>query len=145
MSNTRYSCSVNLRTFSVRESAGPQIKIAKDIAKSFADIENLPQEAFFVISLNQKHWVIDKHMVSLGTLTGALVHPREVFRPVIIDGGAALAIVHNHPSGDPAPSAEDRQITKRLSDAAELLGIRFLDHVIIGKGRFFSFVDECLM
>jgi DNA repair protein RadC len=95
--------------------------------------------------MTQKNDVIDRHMISLGTLTASLVHPREVYRPALQDGAAAVAFVHNHPSGDPTPSPEDRALTKRLADAGALLGIRVLDHVIVGRERFYSFVDEGLL
>ena len=74
-----------------------------------------------------------------------MVHPREVFRSAIINGAAAVILAHNHPSGDPAPSDEDLQITKRLCAAGKLIGIKCLDHIIIGSGRYFSFADQGLI
>ena len=79
--------------------------------------------------------------VSVGSLTASIVSPREVFKPAIVGSAAALLLAHNHTSGDPAPSAEDIELTKRLRDAGELLGIRVLDHVILGDGKHYSFVD----
>ena len=78
---------------------------------------------------------------SAGSLAASLVHPREAFRPAIREAAAAVLFVHNHPSGDPTPSGEDRRITSRLRGAGELLGIPVLDHVVIGRGRYFSFAD----
>ena len=78
-------------------------------------------------------------------MTGALVHPREVFKPALADGAAAVAFVHNHPSGSPDPSKDDREITVRLLEAGKLLGIRVLDHVIVGRSGHFSFVEEGLI
>jgi DNA repair protein RadC len=108
-------------------------------------LENLAQEAFLAVSLNQKNSIMDMHLVSLGTLTGSLVHPREVFRPILLDGAAAVGFVHNHPSGNPDPSRDDREITARLIECAKLLGIRVLDHVIIGRNGYFSFSEEGLI
>ena len=79
--------------------------------------------------------------ISEGTLTAALVHPREVFAPAIRLAAAALVLVHNHPSGDPTPSAEDAALTERLRRAGELIGIRVLDHVVVGQGRFVSLAE----
>lgn len=97
------------------------------------------QEAFFVLVLNAKNYVVFGTFVSLGTATAALVHPREVFRPAIVHGGSSVALIHNHPSGDPTPSREDIEITERIADAGRIVGIDLLDHVIVGKnGRFQS-------
>jgi DNA repair protein RadC len=80
--------------------------------------------------------------VSVGTLTASLVHPREVFREAIRSAAAAILLVHNHPSGDPAPSEDDRSVTRRLQAAGELVGIRVLDHVIVSEGGFYSFRES---
>ena len=80
--------------------------------------------------------------VSEGSLTAALVHPREVFAPAIRAAAAALVLIHNHPSGDPTPSAEDSAITERLRQVGELVGIRVLDHVVVGRGRWVSMAEE---
>jgi DNA repair protein RadC len=104
----------------------------------------LPQrerELFAVLLLDGKNRVRAEVAVSEGTLTAALVHPREVFRPAIRGGAAAVILVHNHPSGDATPSAEDAAITERLRQAGDLLGIRVLDHVVIGAGGYVSMAD----
>lgn len=80
--------------------------------------------------------------MSEGSLTAALVHPREVFAPAIRAAAAALILVHNHPSGDPTPSAEDRAITEGLRQVGELVGMRVLDHVVVGRGSYASMADE---
>jgi DNA repair protein RadC len=103
------------------------------------------KESFFIVLLDQKNRYISSEMVSVGTLTGALVHPREVFRPAMQAAAAAIAFVHNHPSGNPQPSRDDREITARLLEVGKLLGIRVLDHVIIGENSYFSFVEEGLI
>ncbi|MCX6995783.1 MAG: hypothetical protein NTV49_01540 [Kiritimatiellaeota bacterium] len=104
-----------------------------DIAALCADIRQSAQEAFIVIDLNTKHNVIDKRLVSLGLLDASLVHPREVFRGAIQNNAAAVIVVHNHPSGDPTPSAEDVRITRQLVDAGRILSVHVLDHVVIGR------------
>jgi DNA repair protein RadC len=97
-----------------------------------ADMKVLAQEAFVVITLNSKNRVITRHLVSIGTVSTALVHPRETFRPAILDGASSVILAHNHPSGDSVPSAEDIKITRQLVKAGEYVGIAVLDHVIIG-------------
>lgn len=91
------------------------------------------QEEFHIVTLDTKHRVIDTHRITVGTLDASLVHPREVFRPAIRDAASSILLVHNHPSGDPAPSREDRQVTKRLESAGEMIGITVLDHIVIGN------------
>jgi DNA repair protein RadC len=100
------------------------------------------QEGFWIILLDNKHRVMREMAVSTGSLTASLVHPREAFLTAVRDSAAAVVFVHNHPSGDPAPSAEDRQLTQRLVACGELLGIPVLDHVIIGRTTYYSFADR---
>lgn len=97
------------------------------------------RETFAAVYLDARHNPIGWHIVSIGTVSESLVHPREVFRPAIAIGASAIAVAHNHPSGDPSPSREDRSVTERLGVAGALLGIRLLDHVIIGEDRHYSF------
>lgn len=122
---------------SLRDVAGATIRAGspEDIAKIAADIASAPQEAFIVIDLNARNNVIDKRLVSLGLLDASLVHPREVFRGAIVNNAAAVVVCHNHPSGDPTPSAEDVRITRQLVAAGNLISIRVLDHVIIGRAN----------
>lgn len=96
------------------------------------------QEHFYSILLTTRHSVIAVELVSVGSLNASIVHPREVFRPAILQGAAALIICHNHPSGDPSPSADDQEITTRLHRAGELLGIELLDHVIVAGSDYVS-------
>lgn len=100
------------------------------------------KEHFLVLCLNARRQLLCVETVSVGTLSASLVHPREVFSPAISHGAAAVVAVHNHPSGDPSPSAEDREATRRLQRAGELLGIPLADHVIVSESSFFSF-REC--
>ena len=83
--------------------------------------------------------------ISEGSLTASLVHPREVYNPVIRESAAAVIFVHNHPSGDPAPSQEDIEITRRLKEVGQVMGVRVLDHVVIGHDRYFSFSDRGML
>lgn len=104
--------------------------------------KGLDREQFVVCGLNAKHHIIGLNVVSTGSLTLSIVHPREVFKPVILMNACALICAHNHPSDDPSPSAEDRTLTARLRQAGELLGITLLDHIILGEDRTYSFADE---
>lgn len=103
------------------------------------------QEEFLVILLNAKNRVIHVETVSRGTLTASLVHPREIFKSAIRRSAHAMILAHNHPSGDPAPSREDREVTQRLIHAGKLLGIEVLDHVVVGRGRYVSFRERGLV
>lgn len=105
-------------------------------------LRDLKKEVFLVALLDQKNSLIGEETVSEGSLTETLVHPREVFAEALRERAAAIALIHNHPSGDPAPSIQDKNITRRLESVAALVGIRLLDHVIIGDGRFYSFVED---
>lgn len=91
------------------------------------------QEVFYVILLNQKNRPLGRIAVTSGTVSSALVHPREVFRPAILAGASGIICAHNHPSGDPAPSSADLQTTRQLRDAAKVIDIMLLDHVILGR------------
>lgn len=99
-------------------------------------------EHFIAIVLDSKHRKLRDVVVGQGSLTASIVHPRDVFVRVLRDSAAAVIFVHNHPSGDPTPSREDIDITRRLREVGQLVGVHVLDHVIIGKGRFVSFVDD---
>ncbi|HKY71936.1 MAG TPA: JAB domain-containing protein [Nitrospira sp.] len=104
--------------------------------------EGLDREQFLVCGLDAKHRIIGINIVSIGSLTLAIVHPREVFKPLILMNAAACICAHNHPSSDPTPSPEDRVLTQRLRQGAELLGIALLDHIVLGEDRHFSFADH---
>jgi len=102
------------------------------------DMRYLDRESFRVILLDTKNHVLGIETVSLGSLNASIVHPRELFRHAIRRSAAAVILVHNHPSGDPTPSREDLEITRRIRDAGQLLGIDVLDHLVIGDNRFVS-------
>jgi DNA repair protein RadC len=105
-------------------------------------IEDEGCEHFFVLALNGRHKTISLRLVSKGTPTASLVHPREVFQVAIAEGSIAIVLAHNHPSGDPTPSAEDNEVTRRIAQAGKLLGIPVLDHVVVGHGRLFSYHEQ---
>ena len=102
-------------------------------------LQDQPGEVFAILCVSTKLSVIAYHEVSRGTLDATLVHPREVFKAALLANAAAIILTHNHPSGDPIPSADDVQLTRRLDDAGALLGVEVLDHIIIGDGRYYSF------
>ena len=119
---------------------GAAIRSPADVQRHFRrSLCRRPRESFHVLLLDGRHRLISSEEVSVGTLTASLVHPREVFRDAIRNAAAAIVLVHNHPSGDPSPSAEDRSVTSRLRTAGEVLGIRVVDHVIVAAAGYFSF------
>lgn len=119
---------------------GQRIRSPIDVQRHFMGrAMQTRRESFHVLLLDGRHRLIACEVVSVGTLTASLVHPREVFRSAIREAAAAVVLVHNHPSGDPAPSGEDRAVTERLRSVGELLGIEVVDHVIVAAGGHFSF------
>ncbi len=107
--------------------------------------EDLKKECFWAVLLDGKNRILKLVRISEGTLTSSLVHPREVFRPAIEEATSGVLLVHNHPSGDPAPSDENKRITTRLVETGRVVGIRVLDHVIIAADSYFSFADQNLL
>jgi DNA repair protein RadC len=103
------------------------------------------KEHFVALNLNSKNQLIREVMISVGSLSTSVVHPREVFAPAVKDSSAAILFLHNHPSGDPAPSREDRDCTQRLIHAGQILGIRCLDHIILGFDDYYSFADAGML
>lgn len=100
------------------------------------------QEIFIAVLLDNKHRKLRDITVSKGSLTASIVHPRDIFLQVVRYAAAAVVFVHNHPSGDPTPSKEDLEITRRLREVGDIIGVRVLDHIVIGRGRYVSFVDD---
>jgi DNA repair protein RadC len=103
------------------------------------------KEHFVALHLNTRHVVVREELVSVGSLSASIVHPREVFRTAILETSASLILVHNHPSGDPTPSDDDIQITMRLAEVGELVGIPVVDHVVLGDGAYYSFRESKLL
>ncbi|MCI3923616.1 DNA repair protein RadC [Paenibacillus sp. TRM 82003] len=123
--------------------AAPTIRAPGDVAALVTeDLRYLQQEHFVVLFLNTKNRVIGRETLSVGSLNAAIVHPREVFRAAVKRSAASVICVHNHPSGDPTPSAEDIQLTHRLTEAGHIIGIEVLDHVIIGDRSFVSLKER---
>lgn len=100
------------------------------------------QESFLILCCDVKNRVVAEREITRGTLDASLVHPRDVFGTAVKEAAAAIILVHNHPSGDPEPSAEDIALTRRLADAGDLMGIPVLDHVVIGAGRYVSLAER---
>ncbi len=145
---TRVSAVVSLaRVLSVEPlERGQPFRDAATIFRAFhGRVRDLRVEQFWAILLDGKHRVLREVLVSQGTLTSSPVHPREVFAPAIRWSAAAVVLLHNHPSGDPAPSADDLEITRRLAEVGSVVGIRVVDHVVIGDGAYVSFADRGLL
>ncbi|MGE4282701.1 MAG: DNA repair protein RadC [Clostridia bacterium] len=114
-----------------------------DVSKFLMEeMRYLKQEHFKVIMLNVKNRILKQMDITIGTLNASLVHPRDVFSEPVRSKCASIILVHNHPSGDPSPSREDIEITKRLIEAGKILGIDVLDHIIIGDGRYISLKEQ---
>lgn len=122
---------------------GAKITSSRDLFTHYhPTLRDLRHEVFKVILLDAKHAIMRDATVSEGSLTLSIVHPREVFTLAVKESAAAVIFLHNHPSGDPTPSQEDHVLTARLVSAGEVLGIRVLDHLVIGDGRYVSFADQ---
>jgi len=128
VSSPRYSCS----------EAVAKSEIAKDLLKS-------DREKFICLHLNIKNQLISFEAVSTGSLTASIVHPREVYKAAILANAASVVFMHNHPSGDPEPSLDDIEVTRRLAKAGAILGISVLDHIIVAQKDYFSFKQKNMM
>ncbi len=125
---------------------GAPLRSPRDVWAAFAPrLEDLPVEEFHVAVLDAQHRLERDITITRGILNSSLVHPREVFREAIAERAAAIILIHNHPSGDPTPSADDRGITTQLVAAGRLLDIPVADHLIIGRGRYLSFAEAGLL
>ena len=125
---------------------GVPFRAPRDVVAAYAPrLEDLAVEEFHVAVLDVQHRLERDILVTRGLLNTSLVHPREVFRAAVAERAAGVVLVHNHPSGDPTPSSEDRAVTAQLAAAGALLGIPVLDHVIIGRGRYVSFSEAGLL
>lgn len=122
------------------------VKSPEDISKLLMEeMRYLKKEVFKAVLLNTKNHIIKQVNISIGSLNSSIVHPREVFSEAVRAGCSGLLLVHNHPSGDPEPSREDIETTGRLVSAGGILGIKVLDHVVIGDGRYISFKEQGLL
>lgn len=123
----------------------PVLDSPRRVLDQVAGLRGKKVEHFAALYVDARHRLLAQETVSVGTLTASLVHPREVFAPALAHRAAAAFVVHNHPSGDPAPSAEDREVTRRLSRAGALLGVELLDHLVVADGGFYSFKEQHLL
>jgi len=131
------------RVASKRLDPGVQVTSSADVQEHFGPLlADEMREVFYALLLDTKNRLLRKVRISEGSLGASLVHPREAFRPAIREAAASVLFLHNHPSGDPTPSSEDRRVTDRLKRAGELLGIPVLDHVVVGRDRYYSFADS---
>ena len=134
------------RRFFKKDEEEIYIRDSKDAYNYLKDkMANLKKEQFRGIYLNSRNKLIHDEVISLGTLTTNLVHPREVFQPAIQYSATAIILAHNHPSGDPEPSEDDIKITQQLVKASKIINIEILDHIIIGKNRYLSLKDKKLI
>jgi DNA repair protein RadC len=122
----------------------PEILSAEDVWKLCVDIRDSKKEHFVVFYIDTQNRLIERQIISIGTLNASLVHPREVFEPAVALHSASIIIAHNHPSGSSEPSQEDREVTDRIKEAGKILGIELADHVIVTKSSFFSFQGAVL-
>ncbi len=123
----------------VKEAKGIHITQAQEVVELMRKEGKIDREAFWVLHLNTQNQVIEKELVSLGTVNASVVHAREVFKRAILNSAAAIITVHNHPSGNTKPSAEDKDIWKGLNKAGEIIGIKVLDNIIITpQGGYYS-------
>ncbi|MDH4035970.1 MAG: DNA repair protein RadC [Candidatus Krumholzibacteria bacterium] len=124
-------------------SGGISIKAPKDVARLFMDeMKHYDREHFKAAFLNTKNQIIRVVTVSIGSLNASIVHPREILKPAISASAASIVLVHNHPTGDPTPSREDVEFTRRFARCGELIGIELLDHIVIGADRFQSLKES---
>jgi DNA repair protein RadC len=122
--------------------ARERLSDARDVWRALADIAVEQREHLVCFDMNVRHRIIARRIVAIGTLTGVDSHPREVFRPAIVNGAAAIILAHNHPSGDPTPSRQDIEMTQRMREVGELLQIPVLDHVIVVADAFSSLAER---
>jgi DNA repair protein RadC len=137
---------IGKRIGSQKWETGQPLHSAEDVYHHFREsLGREKRELFYVVLLNNKNRKMREVKISEGSLTASLVHPREVYNPVIRESAPGVIFVHNHPSGDPAPSPEDIDITKRLKEVGDVMGVRVLDHVVIGHDRYFSFNERGML
>lgn len=127
------------RTHKPNDPALPTLQSMNDVAAQAIEIRDKKKEYLLAFFLNARHQLLAKEIISIGTLTASLAHPREIFAPAIGKAAAGVILVHNHPSGDPTPSDEDIRLTQRMSQAGKIMGIDLLDHMIVAEDGCYSF------
>jgi DNA repair protein RadC len=132
-----------LKRIHLSEKPITKITCAEDVFNHFHErLKDEKQEQFYVLLLNSKNQIIKEELISKGILDASIIHPREVFKPAIKNSASKIILIHNHPSGDPKPSNEDLDITEKLTGAGDQIGIKILDHVIIGGEKWWSWKEE---
>lgn len=124
---------------------GTRYTTPSQVFETFSFLMKETKEKFLTLHLDGKNRIICMDLVSIGSLNQSIVHPREVFKTACISNAASLLLIHQHPTGDSSPSAEDIAITRRLKEAGEIMGIKVLDHIIVGDGEYLSFVERGLL
>ena len=140
------ACELGRRLQRERRERQPVLGSPRAVWRHLAlELRDRERERFLVLCLNTRNELVREIVVSVGSLSASIVHPREVFKPALASSAASLVIAHNHPSGDPAPSREDREVTRVLAEAGRLLDVPLHDHVIIGADSYYSFRDAGLL
>ncbi len=135
--------SVEIREIEYSYDKRPKINCMDDVVKAVKPMIADPNKEFFIaLYLNTKNGILKQEVISVGSLNANIVHPREVFRTACMVSASSIIVAHNHPSGDPTPSREDIELTKKLSEAGKMIGIELLDHVIIGYDRNYGFKES---
>lgn len=124
---------------------GTRYTAPQQVYDAFSFLMQETKEMFIALHLDGKNRIVCVDLVSVGSLNQSIVHPREVFKTALLSNAAAVLLIHQHPTGDPSPSSEDISITRRLKEAGEILGLKVLDHIIIGDGEYLSFVERGLI
>jgi DNA repair protein RadC len=138
--------SLEIREIEYSYDKRPKISDMDDVIKAVKPlIANQNKEFFIALYLNTKNGIIKQEVVSIGSLSANVVHPREVFRTACMLSASSIIVAHNHPSGDPAPGREDIEITKKLAEAGKMIGIELLDHVILGQDRNYGFKESGML
>ena len=138
--------SLEIREIEYSYDKRPKISGMDDVIKAVKPmIADQNKEFFITLYLNTKNGIIKQEVISVGSLSANVVHPREVFRTACVVSASSIIVAHNHPSGDPAPSREDIEITKKLAEAGKMIGIELLDHVILGQDRNYGFQESGML
>lgn len=134
------------RAISEKNGNNVSFRCSEEVANYYIPLlKDLKKEQFRVLLLDIKNRVIKEVLISQGSLTSSIVHPREVIKPAVKESAASVIFIHNHPSGDPEPSADDMEITDRLCKSCSIMGISVLDHIIVAEGGYFSFKQKKLI
>lgn len=140
------ACELGRRLQRERRERQPVLATPRAVWRHLAlELRDRDRERFLVLCLNTRNELVREIVVSVGSLNASIVHPREVFKPALASSSAAVVVAHNHPSGDPSPSAEDREVTRVIAEAGGLLDVPLHDHVIVGADSYYSFRDAGLL